>query len=84
MNLTKLRVNERGTGSEQYLPSMMLSLLVYCHANGVLGSRRNERATYRDVAVRNLTADTHPDHDSICKFRRENFDAATGHGTARH
>jgi transposase len=74
MSLSSLRVNERGTGSEQYPPKMMLSLLVYCYANGIFGSRRIERATYRDVAVRYLTADTHPDHDTICKFRRENFD----------
>jgi transposase len=74
MKLSKLRVNERGTGSEQYPPAMMLSLLVYCYANGVFGSRRIERATYRDIAVRYLTGDTHPDHDTICKFRRENFD----------
>jgi transposase len=74
-NLPSLRVNERGTGSEQYPPAMMLSLLIYCYANGIFGSRRIERATYRDVAVRYLTGDTHPDHDTICKFRRENFDA---------
>ena len=24
------------------------------------------------MAVRLLTADTHPDHDTICTFRREN------------
>jgi hypothetical protein len=27
------------------------------------------------VAVRYLTAGTHPDHDTICKFRRENIEA---------
>jgi hypothetical protein len=54
---------------------MMLGLLVYCYANGLFGSRRIERATYRDIAVRYLTADTHPDHDTICKFRRENLAA---------
>jgi len=29
------------------------------------------------VAVRVLCADTHPDHDSICKFRRENKELLT-------
>jgi hypothetical protein len=38
----------------------------------MFGSRRIERSTYRDVAVRYLTGDTHPDHDTICTFRREN------------
>ena len=41
---------------------MVLALLIYCDANGTFGSRRIERATYRDVAVRYLCADTHPDH----------------------
>lgn len=69
------QVNDRGTGSAQYPPRMMLALLIYCYANGIFSSRRIERATYRDVAVRYLTGDTHPDHDTIAKFRRENFDA---------
>jgi transposase len=68
-------VNERGTGSAQYPPSMMLALLIYCYANGIFSSRRIERATHRDIAVRYLTGDTHPDHATIAKFRRDNFDA---------
>lgn len=71
------RVNARGGGSKQYHPRMMLALLIYCYANGIFGSRRIERATYRDIGVRYLCADTHPDHDTICKFRRENFEAVS-------
>lgn len=70
----RFRFNVRGSGSAQYPPSMMLALLVYCYANGVFSSRRIERATHRDIAVRYLTGDTHPDHDTIATFRRENFD----------
>ena len=51
---------------------MMLALLIYCYANGIFSSRRIERATYRDIGVRYVAANTHPDHDTICKFRREN------------
>ncbi len=71
------QVNARGTGSKQYPPRMMLALLIYCYANGVFSSRRIERATYRDVAVRYLTGNTHPDHDTICSFRRKNFEAVS-------
>jgi transposase len=73
------RVNHRGTGSEQYPPTMMLALLVYCYATGRFGSRTIEAATHSDVAVRYLCANHHPDHDSICTFRtanREAFQAA--------
>lgn len=73
--LAHFQVNLRGSGSKQYHPRMMLALLIYCYANGVFGSRRIEAATYRDIAVRYLCADTHPDHDTICKFRREKSDA---------
>jgi len=72
MRLPSMAVNRRGTGSEQYPPRMMLALLVYCYCLGVFSSRRIERATYRDIAVRYLTGDTHPDHDTICAFRRQN------------
>jgi len=72
LDLREARVNQRGTGSAQYPPSMMLGLLIYCYATGTFASRRIETLTYENVAVRYLCADTHPDHDSICKFRREN------------
>ncbi|MCH1502631.1 MAG: transposase, partial [Verrucomicrobiales bacterium] len=54
---------------------MMLALLIYCYANRLFSSRKIEQATHRAVAVRFLTGNTHPDHDTVCKFRRENFDA---------
>src|SRR6516165_3529044 len=69
---TEFVVNERGSGYAQYPPSMMLALLIYCYANGIFSSRRIERATYRDLGVRFLSGDTHPDHDTICSFRRQN------------
>ncbi len=51
-------MNERGTGSAQYHPRMMLALLVYCYANGIFGSRRIERATYRDTWRRTVIRTT--------------------------
>jgi transposase len=72
LDLRQIRVNTRGTGDAQYPPAMLLALLVYSYATGVFGSRRIEQSTYDNVAVRLLTADTHPDHDTICTFRREN------------
>lgn len=65
-------VNARGTGSEQYPPTMLLGLLVYSYATGLFSSRQIERASYENVAVRLLCADTHPDHDTLCTFRRKN------------
>jgi len=53
----------------------MVKLLVYGYANGVVSSRKLERATYRDVAVRMLCADQHPDYRSIARFRARHLQA---------
>lgn len=54
---------------------MMLALLIYCYARGIFSSRRIEAATHRDVVVRFAAANSHPDHDTIAKFRRDNAEA---------
>lgn len=71
--LQGFRMNARGSGSAQYPPSLMLTLLIYCYATGRMGSRQIEAATYTDVAVRYICGgQAHPDHDTICTFRRTN------------
>jgi transposase len=72
LDLRCFQVNWRGSGSEQYPPGMLLALLVYCYATGRFRSRGIEEATYTDVAVRYICGNTHPDHDTICSFRRKN------------
>ena len=62
-------------GYPPYDPRLMVKLLVYGYANGVMSSRKLERATYRDVAVRMLCADQHPDYRSIARFRKRHLDA---------
>lgn len=75
VDIAAFKVNTKGSGSEQYHPRMMLALVIYCYAMGIFASRRIERATYRDIGVRFVTANRHPDHDTICAFRRENLAA---------
>ena len=73
LTLRGFKVNERGSGSEQFPPSMMLALLVYCYATGRMSSRVIESASHSDIAVRYICGGNHhPDHDTICTFRREN------------
>ena len=72
LDLRQVRINTRGTGSQQYPPRLLLGLLLYSYATGTFSSRRIEQSTYDNVPVRLLTADTHPDHDTLCTFRREN------------
>ena len=56
--LSHFKFNQRGTGDRQFPPHMMFALLIYSYANGIFSSRKIERATYRDLAVRYLTATT--------------------------
>jgi len=72
LDVSLAAINERGSGSEQYPPSMMMALLLYCYAQGIFSSRRIEAATYCHVSVRYLAGNTHPDHDTIASFRRAN------------
>jgi transposase len=59
-------------GRAQYHPRRLLALLIYAYANGIFSSRRIERATHRDLGVRYVAANLHPDHDTIATFRRAN------------
>jgi transposase len=66
---------EEERGFPPYDPRLMVKLLVYGYANGVCSSRKLERASYRDVAVRMLCADQHPDYRSIARFRARHLEA---------
>lgn len=72
VDMRAFHVSRTGSGKSQYHPRMMLGLLVYCYASGIFSSRRIEQASYRNVSVRFIAANTHPDHDTIAKFRRDN------------
>src|SRR5467141_2077016 len=70
LDLSAMSRSYRGTGSASYHPTLLLGLLVYGYATGVFSSRKLERATYDSVAFRFITANDHPDHDTIATFRR--------------
>lgn len=53
---------------------MLLALLFYGYATGTFSSRKIERATYDSIAFRYNSANEHPDHDTICTFRRRFLD----------
>lgn len=69
--------NEHG-GRAPYDVRMMALLLLYAYSEGVPASRRIERATYDSLPFRVLTANQHPDHDTIAEFRRQHLEALKG------
>ncbi|MGH9486252.1 MAG: IS1182 family transposase [Terriglobales bacterium] len=67
-----------GRGMSAYAPAMMVRVLLYGYATGVYSSRKIEGRTYEDVAFRYLSADAHPDHDTIAEFRKRHLEALAG------
>src|SRR2546423_8490668 len=57
-------------GGEPYAPEVLLGLLLYGYATGVVSSRKIERATYEAVPFRFIAGNLHPDHDTLASFRR--------------
>ncbi|MFC1961115.1 transposase, partial [Chloroflexota bacterium] len=58
-------------GAPPYAPEVMLGLLFYGYANGVLSSRKIEKATHEVLPFRFISGDMHPDHASIAQFRKQ-------------
>ena len=69
LDLGPLRASYAGRGSMPYDPGMLLALLFYGYATGVRSSRKIETATYDSIAFRYISANSHPDHDTIASFR---------------
>jgi len=70
LNLRPLAETYMGKGFKAYHPEILISLLFYGYATGVFSSRKIEKATYDSVAFRFISANTHPDHDTIASFRK--------------
>jgi transposase len=70
LDFSALTLQYRGSGSEAYHPQMLAAVLLYGYATGTHSSRKLEQACYDSVAFRYIAANTHPDHDTLCAFRR--------------
>jgi transposase len=65
-------------GQPPYDPRLMVKLMLYGYATATMSSRKLEAGTYRDIALRMLCADQHPDFRSIARFRARHLDALAG------
>lgn len=74
LDISALESSYTGSGSDAYHPRMMAALLFYSYASGTFSSRKIETATYESVAFRYVAANQHPDHDTICSFRKRFFE----------
>ena len=75
LDLTAFYAPYEGDGRRKspYEPRMMLKVLIYGYATGVLSSRGMARRLEEDVAFRVLAAGNFPSHRTICEFRRRHL-----------
>ncbi|MGO9532017.1 MAG: IS1182 family transposase [Syntrophobacteraceae bacterium] len=80
LDLSKIYASYKGDGRGQppYEPGMMTALLFYAYCTGVPSSRQIEKRTHEDIAFRVIAANRHPDHDSICEFRKRHLKTLAG------
>lgn len=57
-------------GGTALAPELLLGVLFYGYATGVVSSRKLEQATYESIPFRFLAGEHHPDHDTIARFRK--------------
>jgi transposase len=65
-----------GAGTAGYDPDMLVSVLVWAYAHGVVSSRDIERLCRTDVAFRVICAGNLPDHSTVARFRADFPEAA--------
>ena len=70
LDLSAIYAQYAPVGGEAYAPEILLGLLFYGYASGVLSSRKIEKATYESIPFRFLAGGWHPDHDTIANFRK--------------
>ena len=70
LDLNEIYKHYSGQGKDAYDPKALLSLLFYGYSTGTFSSRKIEQATYDSIAFRYISANTHPDHDTIANFRK--------------
>lgn len=71
LDLSAFHARYEGGGSrnQPFHPAMMVKVLVYGYASGVVSSRKIAKKLHEDVAFRVLGAGNFPKHRTICDFR---------------
>lgn len=62
-------------GRKSYHPTLFLKLYLYGYLNRISSSRRLETETYRNIELKWLMCDLHPDFKTISDYRKDNGNA---------
>lgn len=69
LDLENLYKSYADRGGASYHPRMLLKVLVYAYLNNIYSSRKIEQACLENVHYMWLSGMTHPDHNTINRFR---------------
>lgn len=69
LDLSEIYLAYGPKGGMAIAPEILLGLLFYGYATGVMSSRAIERATHESIPFRFIASNLHPDHDTISHFR---------------
>jgi transposase len=72
------RYDGDGRRNTPFDPAMLVKVVVYGYANGVVSSRQVARKLHEDVAFRVLAAENFPAHRTIREFRQVHREALAG------
>jgi transposase len=61
----------KGGGSSSYHPRLMLKVLIYGYLTNLYSSRKIEQALHQNIHFMWLSGMSHPDHNTINRFRSE-------------
>jgi transposase len=78
MSLFDLNYHNDEKGAAAYSPRVLLKAIFYCYSNGIMSSRRIEKACKNNITVKALAEDSEPDHDTIATFISGNGKAVKG------
>ena len=70
LDLSSIYARYAALGGVAIAPELLLALLFYGYATGVISSRKIEKATYESIPFRFIAGGLHPDHDTIANFRK--------------
>ena len=68
LSLFEEKYNNDEKGASAYQPKALLKIILYCYNNGILSSRRMEKACKNNIIVKTLAGNEEPDHATIAAF----------------
>jgi transposase len=75
ISIFELNYRNDEKGAAACHPKVLLKIILYCYANGIISSRKIERACGDNIIVKALAEDFEPDHDTIATFISINDEA---------